>query len=130
MVSDAIGDFVIQLKNAQMAGRLSLLIPFSNLKWAVAEELKKAGYLRAINKKGKKIKKYLEIELIYENNQPRIHEVKRISKPSRRIYHHYSDIHAVRQGFGLALYSTPRGVLTDKAARAAKVGGEILFKIW
>lgn len=129
MVSDPISDMITRLKNAQMAGLPSVLIPYSQFKHTIADSLKEAGYLKSVNKKGKKIKKYLEAELIYTNHQPKISEVKRVSKPSRRVYHRHSQIKAVRQGYGLAIYATPKGVLTDKQARAAKVGGEILFTI-
>jgi small subunit ribosomal protein S8 len=68
--------------------------------------------------------------LVYQNGEPKIKAAKRISKPSRRIYHRAGEVRSVRRGYGLAVYSTPRGVLSDKAAREAKVGGEILFQLW
>lgn len=130
MVSDTIGDMIVRLKNAQMAGQAKTLVPFSNYRWAIVELLKAEGYVKAINKKGKKIKKFIEIDLIYQDGAPKIREAKRISKPSCRVYHRAGEVRSVRRGYGLAVYSTPRGVLSDKAAREAKVGGEILFQLW
>ena|SRR6185436_18477846 len=131
MVSDVIADMIVRLKNAQMAGEDSTLVPYSQFKETIADTLKQAGFIKSVNKKGKKVKKYLEAELIYSaSRQPKITGIARVSKPSRRIYHRASQIRAVRQGYGIAVYSTPKGVMTDKQAREAKVGGEILFKIW
>ena len=130
MNTDPIADMIIRLKNAQLAGLPSVLVPYSNFKQTIADSLKAAGYIKSVNKKGKKIKKYLELELLYTEDQPRINEVKRLSKPSRRIYHRYSQIRSVRQGRGIAVYATPKGILTDKQARETKVGGEALFQIW
>jgi small subunit ribosomal protein S8 len=130
MNNDPVSDMIIQLKNAQMAGRLLVTVSFSNFKLAIAELLKQEGYLKSITKKGKKVKKFLELELASGAGAKIITDVKRISKPSRRMYHRAAEVKPVRQGYGLAVYSTPNGVLTDKAARAAKVGGEILFQLY
>jgi small subunit ribosomal protein S8 len=130
MVTDPIGDMIVRLKNAAAAGLPSTLVPLSNFKWEIASKLKQAGYIKAISKKGKKAKKFIEVELAYQGKEPKLTEVKRVSKPSRRLYHNYKQIQSVRQGVGVAIYSTPQGVLTDKEARAAKVGGEILFKVF
>ena len=81
-------------------------------------------------KKGKKIQKSLEIGFIYNGNKARITDVKRISKPSKRIYKGHSEIFTVKQGFGSTFVSTPKGILSDDEARKEKVGGEILFQIW
>lgn len=130
MVTDPISNLIISLKNAQLAGRPLVTVPFSNFKLAIAELLKQEGYLKSITKKGKKVKKFLELELASGEGAKRINEVKRMSKPSRRMYHGAAEVKSVRQGYGIAVYSTPKGVLTDKAAREAKVGGEILFNIY
>lgn len=130
MTTDPIADMLIRLKNGSRAGQPMVAFPFSRLKLAVVETLVRAGYLKSVGKKGKKVKKYLEAELIYHNHEPKLTEVIKVSKPSRRIYHRVKDIRSVRQGFGLAVYSTPKGILTDREAKAAKVGGEILCKLW
>jgi small subunit ribosomal protein S8 len=106
-------------------------MPFSNLKAAVAEKLQQAGYVASIDKKGKKVKKTLEVTLKYgADGKPVIQGVKRISKPGRRLYRSVLEIRPVRYGHGALILSTPKGIKTDKEARKEKVGGEALFEIW
>jgi small subunit ribosomal protein S8 len=90
--------------------------------------LKKAGYLRSVEKS--KTKREIELGLVFFDGEPRIHGVERLSKPSRRLYQKASDIRSVRSGFGNLVLSTSKGVMTDMEAKKLKLGGEILFKIW
>lgn len=126
---DPIANMLIQIKNAGMAKLPTVLVPYSDIKFAIAQALEKEGYIRSVEKKGKKVKQYIEIELLYTESKPRIKDVERVSKPSRRIYMRVKDIKPVRQGYGTLMLSTPKGVLTDKEARQEHVGGEALFKI-
>ena len=116
-------------------------MPYSTLKESIAYTLNKAGYVKAIEKKGKKVMKTLEIELAYvlpagatasgvSAGEPVVHGVDRVSKPSRRIYQKAKDIRPFRNGFGNVILSTPKGILLDVEAKKQKVGGEVLFKIW
>lgn len=130
MVSDSIGDLIIQLKNAGNAGKETIAVPYSEFKFQVAEKLKEKGYAKSVSKRGKKVKKYLDIELQYINKKPKITGVARISKPGRRIYRKTSEIHPVKYGKGALILSTPGGILTGEEARKQKTGGEALFKIW
>lgn len=130
MVTDPISDFIIQMKNASDAHKASFTLPYSKVKAAIADVLVKEGFIKAASKKGKKVQKSLEIELVHENGTPKIKGVERMSKVSKRMYFGFGDIRPVRQGFGRMLITTPKGILTDKEARKAKVGGEPLFKIW
>ena len=131
MVVDPIADFINQLKNAGAAKKESVSVPFSKFKYAVAHKLKDAGYIKDVSKRGKKTRKCVEVELMYtEGGTPRIHGVKRVSKPSRRVYERADKIENVKYGKGALILSTPKGVLTDKEARKEQVGGEALFKIW
>ncbi len=130
MVNDPIADFIIRLKNASAVKQALVLVDFSNLKLAIAEKLARLGFLKSISKKGKKIKKLLEVELIYKNGKPLITGTKRISKLSRRVYLGSKAIRPFRQGYGYLIISTPKGILTGDEARLAKVGGEPLFTIW
>lgn len=131
MVSDPISDFIIRLKNAGAVRKSTVSVPFSNFKFAVAEKLKEAGYVSAIEKRGKKVRKSIEVTLKYDaNGAHAIRGVKRISKPGQRQYRSVLEIHPIRYGHGSLVLSTPKGVLTDKEARKAKVGGEALFEIW
>jgi len=115
-----------------MTGKESVSAPFSKMKLAIAEVLATKGFLGAVNTKGKSVtNKHLEIEILYEKDgRPKVNDVKRISKPSRRLYEKAKNIKSYRRGFGLAMLSTPQGIMTDADARKANVGGELLFTIW
>ena len=131
MTNDPIADLIVRLKNAGAIKRATVAIPFSNLKLAVAEKLKDAGYVSSIEKKGKKIKKTLEVTLKYDTEgKSVIHGARRISKPGRRMYKSVHDIMPVRYGHGALILTTPKGIKTGKEARKEKVGGEALFEIW
>ena len=127
---DSISNMIIMLKNGSLAGKGSVSLPYSKIKNAIAECLKKEKYVDQISKKVKKGVPMLEIELIYTDKKPKITEVERISKQSRRIYFQMKDIHSVRNGSGLLVLSTPKGILSGKDARKEQVGGEALFRIW
>lgn len=127
---DTIGDFIIRLKNAGAVGHETVSLPHSKLKEAIATKLAASGYLSGVETKGKDVKKTLEVTLKYEAGKHAINDVKRISKPGRRLYAKVEEIYPVKFGRGLLILSTPRGILTDKEAREQKVGGEQLFKIW
>ena len=118
------------MKNGSLAGKESVSFPYSKMKNAIMECLKKEGYISEISKKTKKGQPILEVRLIYLDKKPRITEVERISKQSRRVYFRMKDIHSVRNGSGLLVLSTPKGILSGKEARKEQVGGEALFKIW
>jgi len=131
MVNDPVADLINRLKNAGAVKRESVSVPYSNFKFAIAEKLKEAGYVKAIEKKGKKVKRTLDITLKYTDaGEPVIRGVKRISKPGRRVYRSVHEIAPVRYGHGALILSTPQGIKTGKEARKDKVGGEALFEIW
>lgn len=127
---DTIGDFIIRLKNAGAVGHETVSLPHSKLKEAIANKLMSAGYVGAVKVDGKDAKKTIEVTLGYQNGKHIINGVQRISKPGRRLYTKVEEIYPVKFGKGLLILSTPKGILTDKEAREAKVGGEQLFKIW
>jgi small subunit ribosomal protein S8 len=128
---DSISNMIIKIKNASTRGLSTVSFPASKMTFAIAELLQKEGYLKDVAKKGKKVAKTIEASLVYgENKQPKVTDVKRVSKLSKRVYAGVSDIKAVRSGYGLLVLTTPKGVMTDKQAKAEKVGGEVLFKIW
>jgi len=127
---DSISNMLIIMKNGSLAGKESVFLPYSKMKQAIAESLKKEGYIANVAKKIKKDQPVLEVELLYIDKKPKITEVERISKQSRRVYFGMKDIHSVRNGSGLLVLSTPKGILSGKEARKEQVGGEALFKIW
>jgi small subunit ribosomal protein S8 len=129
-MNDSIGDFIIRIKNAGAVGKESILVPFSKLRFAVAELLSAKGYVGAINKKTKNNQKYLEVALLYKNGEPVVSGVMRISKPSRRLYESAKKIKRFRRGYGMSVFSTPKGIRSDVDAKKENVGGEFLFNIW
>jgi len=127
MVTDPISDFLVRLHNASMVGKESVSVPSSKMVRSVADVLVREGYLGATDKqKGST----LTVDLIYKNGTPAINGVKRISKPSRRLYTGVRDLKPVKRGHGLLVLSTPAGIVTGKEAREKRVGGETLFEIW
>ncbi len=130
-MTDPIADMLNRIRNAQAVGFAMVEIPFSNLKYEIAEIMAKNNFIEKIEKKGKKIKKTMEITLKYENKIPVISGLKRISKSGQRIYLNYRKIRKVRSGYGIAIISTSKGgLMTDKEARKQKIGGEVLLEIW
>ncbi|MEX0918389.1 MAG: 30S ribosomal protein S8 [Candidatus Paceibacterota bacterium] len=131
MVTDPIADMLIQLKNAAMAGKPTVAIPHSQLKMSIAKLLRREGYLLDVAKRGKKVGKVIVMTLATSpTGNRKLIQVKRVSKPSKRIYQGFEAIKQVKQGQGLSIISTPRGLLTDREAKREKVGGEVLFSIW
>jgi small subunit ribosomal protein S8 len=130
MVSDTIGDFIIQLKNAGMVGKKEVSLPYSKLKHAVADVLVKEGFIANVAAEGKDIKKSLVATLKYDAGAHCINGVQRISKPGRRLYVKATEIYPVKFGKGRMILSTPHGILTGEEARAKNVGGEQLFIVW
>ena len=130
-MSDVIGDFINRLMNAGAVKKATVSLPYSSYKAAIAEKLKDAGYVKAIEKRGKKVKKTLEVFLKYsEDGSPAIRGAKRVSKPGRRLYSSVRDIKPVKYGRGALILSTPKGIMTDTEAKKANIGGEALFEIW
>ncbi len=130
MVGDTVGDFIIQLKNAGMVGKKEVRLPYSKLKHAIADVLKSEGYVAEVSAEGKVADKQLIVNLKYDNGSHSITDVKRISKPGRRLYAKASEIYPVKFGKGRVILSTPAGILTGEQAREKNVGGEQLFLIW
>lgn len=129
-MKDSISQLIVELKNASRAGKEAITVAHSGYVEAVAEALARKGYVKPSKKIGKTVKKTLEIGIIYVNGKARINDVKRVSKPSKRLYKGYSEIFPIKQGYGSTFVSTPKGILSDDEARKEKVGGEILFSIW
>jgi len=129
-MTDPITDMLNRIKNAQAVSHSTVELPFSNLKYDIAKVLEKNGFVKSIEKKGKKTKKSIEIVLKYDNKVPAISGLKRISKPGQRIYLNSGKIKRVKQGYGISVISTSKGLMTDKEARGNKIGGEIICEVW
>ncbi len=127
---DPIANMIIMIKNGNAAGQESVFLPYSKMKAAIAECLKKEGYVGEVAKKTKKNRSVLEVKLVYEGKIPKITHAERISKQSKRVYFGVKELYPVRGGNGLLVLSTPKGILGGKDARKEHVGGEALFKLW
>lgn len=127
---DPISDMIIRIKNASDSKKESVILPYSKLKLAILDCLMKEGFVKSFGKKGKKIAKFIDVVLSYDNGEPMIHGIERVSKTSKRVYSKAKDVRRVRSGMGAMIISTPKGIMTDKMAKEQNIGGETLFKIW
>lgn len=130
-MNDPLGDMLTRIRNAQMRRRPKVVTPASNLRGRVLDVLAEEGYIRGyarVEPKGETAT--FEIELKYFNGQPAIREIERVSKPGRRVYSPVKDIPTVANGLGVAILSTPKGVMSDAKAREENVGGEVLCNVF
>lgn len=132
---DTLSDIVTRIRNAYRAGKESIIVPHSRLSKSVSELLAKHGYLSAVETRSGKTnhgspKKELVMTLAYKDNLPALTEVKRVSKPGRRITVSASKLPRVLDGYGIAIVSTSQGLMTDGDARKKHIGGEILLTVW
>ena len=123
-----------QIKNAQSRGKEEVVLPFSKMTLGIAEILKNKGFVGSVEKKVRKMKKseisILGVGLKYENGVGAISNIKLISKPSRRVYAGKDDLKPVRNGYGISIISTPKGLMTGDEARKMGIGGEIICEVW
>ena len=130
-MSDPLGDMLTRIRNGQRARQAVVASPASKIRANVLEVLQREGYIRGFSRDDLRPGvAELKIELKYVDGEPVIREIARVSKPGRRIYSRISDLPRSYNGLGIAILSTPRGVLSDNEARAAKVGGEVLCRVF
>lgn len=127
---DPVANMLIAIKNGNRALKESIIVPQSNLCLAIAEKLSSEGFVGAVTKKTRRGRPVMEITLVSEGRTPKVSDVTRLSKPSRRMYASVHEIKPYMNGRGLFVLSTPKGILTDKEARKEHVGGEVLFSIF
>lgn len=125
-MSDPIADMLTRIRNAQMAQKNSVVMPSSKIKVAIAGVLQSEGYIDGFSVRADGSKADLELSLKYYAGRPVIERIERVSRPGLRVYRGSDDLPRVMNGLGVAIVSTPRGVMTDRKARAEKVGGEVL----
>jgi small subunit ribosomal protein S8 len=130
MLSDPIADMLTRVRNAAKAGHETVAVPASKMKVAIADVLKSEGYIVGYAVEGEGVDKEVILTLKYVGDEPVIEGSKRVSKPSCRIYCGSNDIPRVRGGLGISILSTSTGVMSDRSARKANVGGEILCQVW
>jgi small subunit ribosomal protein S8 len=129
-LNDPLGDMLTRIRNAQERKRPKVVSPNSKLRARVLDVLIEEGYIRGYAEVDKDGKSELEIELKYYNGEPVIKEIKRVSKPGRRVYSGFKNLPSIANGLGVAILSTPKGIMSDSKAREEKVGGEILCNIF
>jgi len=125
-MSDPVADMLTRIRNGQMAEKMGVSMPSSKLKEAIARVLKDEGYIENYSVRKHDGKSELDIELKYYAGRPVIERIERISRPGLRIYRGKQDLPKVMNGLGIAIVSTPKGVMTDRSARTSNVGGEVL----
>ncbi len=130
MMTDPITDMLNRIKKGKEATKEQVSVPYSNFKYEIAKILEKEKFVASVEKKGRKSNKFFEITLKYENKVPAISGIKRVSKPGRRLYLPAKGLRKVKDGYGMAIISSPKGLMNNKQARRNKVGGEVLFEIW
>jgi small subunit ribosomal protein S8 len=129
-MENSIIDLIIRIKNSYFAGQEALVSPYSRFKEEVLKKLVELGFVKNYEIEGEKIKSLI-IKLVYnDKGQAALRGVKLFSRPSRRVYVSYKELKPVMSGIGYAIISTPKGLMTNKEAKKAKVGGELLFHIW
>ena len=130
-MNDPIGDMLTRIRNSQMRGKSTVITPASKIRAWILDVLLDEGYIRGYEKTtGKDGHPAIEISLKYYEGTPVIREIKRVSTPGRRVYMGSKDLPSVRQGLGVSIVSTPRGVMSDANARSANVGGEVLCTVF
>ncbi len=129
-MNDPLGDLLTRIRNAQMRSKSKVTSPSSKLRESVLEVLKSEGYIRGYAVVERDGRAELEVELKYFDGEPVIREIERISKPGRRVYTSVRNLPRINNGLGVAIVSTPKGVMADHDARDANVGGEILFTVF
>ena len=129
-MTDPIADMLNIIRNGQMAGKAEVLVPLSGIKFGIAQILEKNKFIDKVEKKGKKTTKLIALSLRYDDKIPAISGLKRISKPGQRIYLAFNEIRRVMGGYGIAIVSTSKGLMTGKEARKQKLGGEVICEVW
>ena len=131
MMTDPLGDMLTRIRNGQMARKTSVTAPASRLRANVLEVLKREGYIRGYSENSvREGVSELTIELKYHEGLPVINTISRVSKPGRRVYSAINDLKPIKNGLGISILSTPKGVMSDTAAREANVGGEVLCRVY
>ena len=130
MNTDPIADMINRIKTAQAVSKKTVRIPFSNLKYEVAKILENKNWIGKVEKRGKDTGKVLKINLKYNDGEPAITDITKISTPGQRIYVPVNRIKKVRDGFGMSIISTSKGLMTNYEARKVKLGGEILIEVY
>jgi len=129
-MTDPITDMLNQIRNAQAVAKAEVSVPLSNFKYEIAKILMQEGFINEVKKTNRRKDKIIRIILKYNDGAPAISGLKKVSKPGQRIYKKTSEIKSIKGGQGIAIVSTPQGLMTNKKARKLKLGGEVICEIW
>ncbi|VAV97758.1 SSU ribosomal protein S8p (S15Ae) [hydrothermal vent metagenome] len=129
-MSDPLADMLTRIRNGQRVNKETVSSPASNMRQRVLDVLEREGFIRGYNRDENSGKPQINIELKYHEGSPVIREIKRVSKPGLRVYSSVADLPRIRNGLGISIVSTPKGVLSDSEARAQNVGGEIICTVF
>jgi len=129
-MTDPISDMLTRIRNANILKRDTVFIPHSKIKFEIAKVLSENNFVGAVSRKGRKIKKFLEIKLLRENGIASLTGLKRLSRPSQRLYVKSDEIRSVKSGYGLVIISTSKGLMSNKDAKKVKLGGELICEVW
>lgn len=126
MVSDPIADLLTRIRNGYMAKKKKVPVPYSDFKEKLSRVLVEEGFLKSVKKEGRE----LILRLRYQNNEPAVQAIRRISKPGRRIYKKAKDLRRIQSGLGVSIISSPQGLIIGKEARRKHLGGEVVCEVW
>ncbi len=130
MITDPISDMLTRIRNASAVKKPEVVLPYSNMKYSIAKILEREGYLGKVEKDTDEKFAVLRIELKYQDATPVIAKLSRVSKPGRRVYAKHNELPNVLSGMGMAIVSTPNGLMTNKEARKRHLGGEVICEIY
>ena len=130
MITDPISDMLTRIRNAAIVKKAEVILPSSKIKFSIAKILEKEGYLANVRQTDKGPQRTMTLQLKYENGQSVVHKIRRVSTPGRRVYSAASELPRVLSGFGIAVISTPNGLMTNREARKRKLGGEVICEVY
>lgn len=130
MINDPIADMLTRIRNILTSQKSEVMVPASTVKEAIAKILEREGFLASVKREGEGVGAQLRLTLAYDASRPKIHALKRISKPGQRVYAKADELPRVTSGFGIIIVSTPNGLMTNKEARARRLGGEVICEVF
>jgi small subunit ribosomal protein S8 len=130
MITDPISDMLTRIRNASTVQKAEVVVPYSHVKWAIAKILEAEGFVKKADVRGEGIRREIALDLVYQDGESRLRELRRVSTPGHRVYRKATELPNVLSGFGVAILSTSSGIMTNKEARARRLGGEVICEIF
>ena len=129
-MTDPIADFLTRIRNASAVGKPEVRVSYTRMMEHIADLLTREGFLEEFSTRGRGIRKTLVVRLRYLDGKPAVEDLRRVSRPGRRVYRAAAEIRPIKSGFGVAVLSTPEGLLTNREAKKRNVGGEVICEVW